>query len=114
MQMSESKSAPLTAALSVRTGEGGLCSFAGSVKGGLPAPAAAALEPAEDLLGPGMAAFDAGGGLLLPGAADFALPRARFTSRIGSPTLVTARHFRAASCRSLSITADTTASIFRP
>jgi hypothetical protein len=93
--MSVSKSAPPAAALSARTGDGGLCSFAGLAKGGLPAPEAAALEPAEDLLGPGTAGFATGGGLLLPGAVDFAPPRARFTLRIGSPTLVIARRFRA-------------------
>ena len=92
-----SKSAPPVAALSVRTGDGDLRSFTGSVEGGLPAPESAALEPAEDLLGPGTAGFAAGGGLLLPGAVDFAPPSARFTSRIGSPTLVIARRFRAAS-----------------
>jgi hypothetical protein len=69
----------------------------GSAEGGLPALEAVALEPTEDLLGPRTARFTAGGGLLLPGAVDFAPPRARFTSRIGSPTLVIARRFRAAS-----------------
>jgi hypothetical protein len=95
--MSVSKLAPPVAALSVRTGDGGLRSLAGSVEGGLPAPEAAALEPAEDLQGLGIAGFAAGGGLLPPGAAGFAPPRARFTSRIGSPTLVIARRFRATS-----------------
>jgi hypothetical protein len=92
--MSVSKSAPPTAALSVRTGDGDLRSFAGSAEGGLPAPEAAALEPVEDLLGPETASFAAGGGLLLPGAVDFAPPRARFSSHIGSPTIVIARRFR--------------------
>jgi hypothetical protein len=88
---------PPTAASSVRTGDGGLCSFVGSADGGLPAPEAIALEPAEDLQGPGTADFTTGGGLLLPGAVDFAPPRALFTSRLGSPTLVNSRRFRAAS-----------------
>jgi hypothetical protein len=39
--------------LSVRTSDGGLRSFVDSVEGGLPALEAVALEPAEDLLGPG-------------------------------------------------------------
>ena len=95
--MSVSKSALPTVALSVRTGDGGLRSFAGSVDGDLPVLEVAALEPTKDLLGPGTAGFAVGGGLLTPGAADFAPPRARFTSRIGSPTLVNARRFRAAS-----------------
>jgi hypothetical protein len=95
--MSVSKSAPPAAVLSVRTGDGGLRSFAGSVEGGLPTPEAAALEPAEDLLGLGTAGFAAGGGLPPLGAADFAPPLARFTSRTGSLTLVIARRFRAAS-----------------
>jgi hypothetical protein len=95
--MSVSKSAPPAAALSMRTGDGDLRSFAGSVDGGLPTLEAAALEPAEDLLGLGMAGFAAGGGLLPPGAADFAPPRTRFTSHIGSPTLVIAWRFRTAS-----------------
>jgi hypothetical protein len=81
----------------MRTGDGGLRSFVGSVEGGLPAPEATALAPAEDLLGPGTAGFAAGGGLLLPGVVDFTPPRALFTSRLGSPTLVNARRFRAAS-----------------
>jgi hypothetical protein len=112
--MSVSKLAPPAAASSVRIGDGNLCSFMGSAEGGLPAPEAAALEPAEDLLGPGTAGFAADGGLLLPEVVDFAPPRARFTSRLGFPTLVNARRFRAASWRSLSITVDTTAAIFRP
>jgi hypothetical protein len=62
----------------------------GSAEGGLPAPEATALAPAEDLLGPGTAGFAAGGGLLLRGAADFTPPRAFFASRKESPTLVVA------------------------
>jgi hypothetical protein len=95
--MSVSKSATHAAVTSVRTSDGGLRYFAGSAEGGLPAPEAAALAPAEDLLGPGAAGFAAGGGLLPPGATDFTPPRAFFASRKGSLTLVTARRFRAAS-----------------
>jgi hypothetical protein len=95
--MSVSKSAPPAAASSVCTGDGGLRSFAGSTKGGLPAPEATALAPAEDLLGPGMAGLAAGSGLLLPGVVVFVPPRALFTSRQGSPTLVNAQRFYAAS-----------------
>jgi hypothetical protein len=112
--MSVSKSATRAAATSVRAGDGSLRSFAGSAEGSLPALEAAAFTPAEDLLGPGAASFAAGGGLLLPRATDFAPPRAFFALRKGSPTLVTARCFRAASQRSFSITADTTTAIFRP
>jgi hypothetical protein len=95
--MSVSKSATRAAATSVRIGDGGLRSFAGSAEGILPTLEAVALAPAEDLLGLGAAGFTAGGGLLLPGAANFAPPRTFFASRKGSPTLVTARRFRAAS-----------------
>jgi hypothetical protein len=82
--MSVSKSAPPAPASSVRTGDGGLRSFVGSAEGTLPAPEATTLAPAEDLLGSGTAGFAAGGGLLLPGAVDFAPRRALFTSRLGS------------------------------
>jgi hypothetical protein len=51
--MSVSKSAPPATTSSVRTGDGGLRFFTGSAEGGLPAPEAAALEPAEDLLARG-------------------------------------------------------------
>jgi hypothetical protein len=95
--MSVSKSATHVAATSVRAGNGSLRSFVGSAEGSLPAPEAVAFAPAEDLLGPGAAGFAAGGSLLLPGVADFAPPRAFFASRKGSPTLVNARRFRAAS-----------------
>jgi hypothetical protein len=61
--MSISKSAPPAAASSVRTGDSGLRSFVGSAEGGLPAPEATALAPAEDLLGPRTAGFAADGGL---------------------------------------------------
>jgi hypothetical protein len=88
--MSVSTSAPPAAASLVRTGDGGLRSFVGSAEGGLPAPEATALAPAEDLLGPGTAGFAADGGLLLPRAVDFAPFRALFTLRLGSPTLVNA------------------------
>jgi hypothetical protein len=112
--MSVSKSATRAAATSVRASDDGLRSFAGSTEGDLPALEAAALAPTEDLLGPGAAGFAVDGGLPLLGAAFFAPPRAFFASRKGSPTLVTARRFHAASCRSFSITADTTTAIFRP
>jgi hypothetical protein len=98
-----SRSAPPAAASSVRTGDGGLRSIVGSAEGGFPEPAATTLAPDEDLLGPGTAGFVAGGGLLLPETVDFAPPRALFTLRPGSPTLVNARRFRVASWRSLSI-----------
>jgi hypothetical protein len=88
--MSVSKSATRAAATSVLAGDGGLRSFTGSAEGSLPAPEAAVLAPTEDLLGLGAAGFTADGGLLLPGAADFAPPRAFFASQKGSPTLVTA------------------------
>jgi hypothetical protein len=109
-----SRSAPPTTASSVRTRDGDLRSFVGSAKGGLPDPEATALALDKDLLGSGTAGFVAGGGLLLLGAVDFVPPRALLTSRLGFSTLVNARCFRATSCQSLSITADTTAAIFRP
>jgi hypothetical protein len=90
MQMFVSKLAQPAAASSVRIGDGGLRSFVGPAEGDLLAPEAAALGPAKDLLGLGTAGFVADGCLLLLGTVDFAPPRARFTSRIGSPTLVTA------------------------
>jgi hypothetical protein len=89
--------APPAAASAVRSRDGGPCSFVGLAEGGLLEPEVIALAPDEDLLGPGTAGFAAGGGLLLPGAGDFMLPRALLTSRLGSPTLVNARHFRVAS-----------------
>jgi hypothetical protein len=55
-----------------------------------------------------------GGGMLAPGAAGFVLARSILISRCGSPTLANAHHFRGASWRSFSITADTTAVTFRP
>jgi hypothetical protein len=109
-----SKSATRAAATSMNAGDAGLYSFVASAEGSLLAPEATTLALTEDLLGPGAVGFMAGGGLLLLGAADFAPPRAFFASRKGSQTLVTTRRFRAASWRSLSITADTTAAIFRP
>jgi hypothetical protein len=81
--MSVSKSATRVAATSVRTGDGSLRSFAGSAEGSLPAPEAATLTPAEDLLGPGVAGFATYGGLLPPRAADFAPPRVFFASQKG-------------------------------
>jgi hypothetical protein len=85
--MSVSKSATRAAATSVCAGDGGLRSFAASAEGSLPAPEAAALAPAKDLLGPGAVDLAAGGGLLLPGAADFALPPRllRFAERVPDP-----------------------------
>jgi hypothetical protein len=77
MQMTMSKLATHAAATSVRAGDGGLRSFAALAEGSLPAPEAAALAPAKDLLGPGAVGLVAGGGLLLPGAADFAPPPPR-------------------------------------
>jgi hypothetical protein len=85
-----SKSATRPAAKSACAGDGGLRSFAASAEGNLPS-LAAALAPTADLLSPGAVSLAAGGGLLLPGAADFAPPpRAFFASRKGSLTLVTA------------------------
>jgi hypothetical protein len=63
----------------------------------LPELEAASCAPDKGLMGPGAVGFAADGGLLLPGAADFASPRAFLASRPGSPTLVNARRFRAAS-----------------
>jgi hypothetical protein len=87
----------MAAATSVCAGDGSLCSIAGSAEGTFPAPEAAAFAPAEDLLGPRAADLAADGGLLLPRVADFVTPRTFFASRKGSPTLVTARRFRATS-----------------
>ena len=95
--MSVSKSATRAPAMSVRASDGGLRSFVDSAEGGLPLLEATSLAPAEDLLGAGTAGFAAGGGLPLPGAVDFAPPRALFTLRLGSPTLANARRFHAAS-----------------
>jgi hypothetical protein len=88
--------------------------LAGSPKGGLLVPEAPAFALAEDFLGTAAAGFAAGADLLLPAAADFALPRALFASLKGSPILTTDWRFRAASWRSFSINADTTAATFRP
>jgi hypothetical protein len=89
--------APPTAASAVRSGDSGPRSFVGSAESVLLEPEATTLAPDEDLLGPNTTGFTASGGLLLPGVADFALPRAVLTSRLGSPTLVNARRFRIAS-----------------
>jgi hypothetical protein len=78
--MSMVRSAPPAASTVVRSGDGGPCSFMGSAEGGLLEPEATALAPDEDLLGLGTAGFIAGGGLLLSGAAGFALPRTLLTS----------------------------------
>jgi hypothetical protein len=67
----------------------------------------------ERLAGAGAPDFAPDGGLLVPGAADFAAPRAILTSWRGSPTLANARRFRDTSWQSFSITADTTEATFR-
>jgi hypothetical protein len=72
-------------------------SFHEPARGGLLPLEAAAFALADALLCPGAAGFAAGTGLLLPEAAAFALPRAFFTSRIGSVILTTVRHFCVAS-----------------
>jgi hypothetical protein len=72
------------------------------------------LRALRHLAGSGRSRFRSRRRWLPPGAATFALPRALFASRIGSGSLMTARCFCAASWRSLFITADTTATIFRP
>jgi hypothetical protein len=59
-------SAPPTSVSAVRGRDGGFRSCVGAT--------------GSDLLGPGTAAFAPGGGLLLPGAADFATPREHFPS----------------------------------
>jgi hypothetical protein len=73
-----------------------------------PAPAVAS----GALLDVGAPDFAASGGLPPPGAAAFADPRYLFG--LASTSLTTAWRFCAAPWRSLSITADTTAAIFRP
>jgi hypothetical protein len=93
--MSMESSAPPTTASVVRSRDDGPRSCVGSAEGGLLEPGATAFAPDEGLLGPGTAGFAAGGGLPLPGAVDFEIPCAFLTSRLGSPTLVNARHFRA-------------------
>jgi hypothetical protein len=75
-------------------------------------PAAAAFAASGTLLDPGAADFAANGGWLPPGAAAFAVPRGFFG--LASWSLTSAWRFYAAPWRSLSITADTTAAIFRP
>jgi hypothetical protein len=77
-------------------------------------PATTAFVLSDTLLEPGAAGFAASVGWLPPAAAAFALPRALFASRLGSGSLMTARRFYAAFWRSLFITANTTAAIFRP
>jgi hypothetical protein len=106
-----SKSATRATAPSVRAGEGSLRPFTGPPGGGLLAPEAAAFALADALLCLGADSFAVDTGLL---PAAFALARAFFASRKGPLILTTARHFYAASWRSFSITADTTAAIFRP
>jgi hypothetical protein len=92
--------APPTSVSAARGGDGGLRSYVGTAGGGL--------------LGPGAADFAPSGGLLVPGAADFTIPRAILTSSRGSPTLANVWRFRDVSWRSFSITTDTTAATFRP
>ena len=74
-------------------------------------PVTAAFTLSGTLLDPGAAGFAASVGWLPPGVVAFAVPRALFGLASGS--LMTARRFCAASWRSLFITADTTAAIFR-
>ena len=80
-----------------RAGEGGLRSFTGPHGGGLLPLEAVAFALADALLCPAAAGFAASTGLLLLEAAALALPRAFFTSRIGSAILTTARRFCTAS-----------------
>jgi hypothetical protein len=80
-----------------RAGESGLRPFTTSPRGGLLPPEAAAFVLADALPCPGATIFAAGTGLLPLEAAAFTLPRAHFTSRIGSAILTTARRFCAAS-----------------
>jgi hypothetical protein len=78
-------------------GESGLRPFPSPPGVGLLPPGAAAFALTTALLCPGAAGFAAGTGLLPPEAAAFVLPRALFTSCIGSTNLTTARRFCAAS-----------------
>jgi hypothetical protein len=78
---------------------------------GLEPPAPAAASGA--LLDAGTPDFAASGGLPPPGASAFADPRFCLFG-LASTILIAACRFCAAPWRSLSITADTTAAIFRP
>jgi hypothetical protein len=77
-------SAPATAVSAARGGEGGLRSLVGA----------------------------AGGGMLAPGAAGFALGRAIVALCLGSANLAYAQRFHGASWRSFSIIVDTTPPTF--
>ena len=83
----------------------------GTAFAGLEPPAPAAASSA--LLDAGTPDFAASGGLPPPGAAAFADPRFCLFG-LASTILIAACRFCAAPWRSLSITADTTAAIFRP
>jgi hypothetical protein len=93
-------------------GEGNYWAFAAPAGANLVPPVLAAFTLSGTLLDPGAVGFAASVGWLPPGAVAFAAPRALFGLASGS--LMTARRFCAASWRSLFITADTTAAIFRP
>jgi hypothetical protein len=93
-------------------GEGNSQAFKAPAGADLVPPALAAFTLSCTLLDPGAADFAASVGWLPPGTVAFAAPRALFGLASGS--LMTARCFYAASRRSLFITADTTAAIFRP
>jgi hypothetical protein len=77
--------------------EGSSRAFAASPGGGLVPPATIVFTLSDALLDPDAVGFAAGASWLLPGAVAFALPRAFFASRLGSASLITARHFCAAS-----------------
>jgi hypothetical protein len=78
-------------------GDGTSRPFTGPPGGGLVPQEAAVFAPVDALLGPGVAGFAAGTGLLLPEAAAFALPRTLFASCMGSAILTTTQRFYAAS-----------------
>jgi hypothetical protein len=84
-----------------------------SARGRLGSTSGCSLLARRCFAGSGRSRFRSRQRLLLPEAAAFVLPRALFASRTGSTILTTARRFCAASWRSLFITADTTAAIFR-
>jgi hypothetical protein len=77
------------------------------------AASATLLGASSALLDAGTPDFAASGGLPLPGAAAFADPRFCLFG-LASTILIAACRFCAAPWRSLSITTDTTAAIFRP
>jgi hypothetical protein len=78
-EISMETSAPPTSISAVRSGDGGRRSCTSMAGSGM--------------LGLVAVDFAPNGGLLVPGAADFAAPRAILTSRRGSPTLMNARRF---------------------